>query len=106
MPANPANLQRIFSSPAEITKRVDEALVKGLTKQFPIESRNYRVEVSNVRPEHTEVTNADEKEAILRSKSLTYPIKADVKLIDKNTGIVVDESKGCLLYTSPSPRDS
>ena len=65
MPANPANLQRIFSSPAEITKRVDEALVKGLTKQFPIESRNYRVEVSNVRPEHTEVTNADEKEAIL-----------------------------------------
>jgi DNA-directed RNA polymerase subunit beta len=100
MPANPLNLQRIFSSPAEITKRVDEALVNGLAKQFPIESRNYRVEISNVRPEHTEVTNADEKEAILRSKSLTYPIKADVKLIDKNTGLVVDESKGYNLMDS------
>jgi DNA-directed RNA polymerase subunit beta len=97
MPTNPSQLTRIFSSPEEIARNVDAVLSAGLERQFPVESRNYRVEVSNVRAEPKPFTNDDEKDAILRSKSLTYPIKADVKLIDKNTGNVVDESKGYTL---------
>lgn len=97
MPTNPEQLTRIFSSPEEIARSVDAVIAGGLERQFPIESRNYRVEVNNVRAEPKQFLNADEKDAILRSKSLTYPVKADVKLIDKNTSKVVDEHKGFTL---------
>ena len=97
MPTNPSTLTRIFSSPDEIARSVDNVLSEGLTKQFPVESRNYRVEVTNVHAEPKHLTNADEKDAILRSKSLTYPVKGDVKLIEKATGKVLDESKNFTL---------
>lgn len=97
MPTNPAQLTRIFSSPEEISRKVDTVLSAGLSRQFPIDSKHYRLEVSNVKAEPKPFTNQDEKEAILKSKSLTYPIKADMTLIDKATGKVVDEAKNFTL---------
>lgn len=84
-------LTRIFSSPAEINNKVDQVLIHGLTTQFPIEGKKYRLEIENVRAERKYYTHDDEKSAILESRSLTYPIKADLKLIDKETGKVVDK---------------
>ena len=93
MPTSAENLTRIFSSPDEISKKIDISLVEGLAKQFPVEGRHFRLELSNVRAEPKDFTHTDEKNAILRSKSLTYPIKGDLRLIDKQSGKVVDESK-------------
>lgn len=100
MPTPAENLTRIFSSPEEISRKVDESLVNGLAQQFPVEGRHFRLEISNVRSEPKIFDHADEKEAILRSKSLTYPIKGDLRLIDKQTGKVVDESKDFSLMDS------
>ena len=83
----------IFSSPVRINDKVDEVLVKGLLSQFPVEGKNFRLEISNVRAERKNYTHEDEKRAILESKSLNYPIKGDLKLVDKITGKVLDESK-------------
>jgi DNA-directed RNA polymerase subunit beta len=94
MPTSPNQLTRIFSSPEEIGRKVDAVLADGLSKQFPLESRHYRLEVTNVHAEPKEFTSQDEKDAILKSKSLTYPLKADLRLIDKETGKAVDEVKG------------
>jgi DNA-directed RNA polymerase subunit beta len=90
MPANLQTLTNIFSSPADIASKVDATLTAGLEKQFPVEGKHYRLEISNVRAEPKNFSSTDEKDAILKSKSLTYPIKADLKLIDKATGKVVD----------------
>lgn len=87
------HLTAIFSSPAQINQGVDRVLIQGLSSQFPVEGKNYRLELENVRAERKTYTHADEKDAILRSKSLTYPIKADLKLVDKSTGEVVDRHK-------------
>lgn len=84
-------LTRIFSSPVEIGHKVDISLIKGLQEQFPIEGRHFRLEASNFRAERKPYSHDDEKKAILESRSLTYPIKADLKLIDKLTGKTVDK---------------
>lgn len=84
------DLTPIFSSPKKINDDVDKALVESLTKSFPIENKNYVLQVSNVVAHRKEFDHADEKEAILKSKSLTYPIKGDLSLISKVTGKVVD----------------
>lgn len=93
-------LTRIFSSPADMNNKVDAALISGLTTQFPVEGRNYILTAENFRAERKDYTHEDEKKAILESRSLTYPIKADLKLIDKATGRVVDEQPGFSLMDS------
>ncbi len=87
-------LIRIFSSPEEVTAKVNHVISNGLLKQFPVEGKHFRLEVTNIRAEPKQFSRQDEKEAILRSKSLTYPIKGDVKLIDKTTNAVVDQASG------------
>lgn len=93
MPTPANNLQLIFSSPKDLNVRVDNSLMQGILSQFPIEGKNYILTLSDLRAEPKEFTHADEKDAILKSKSLSYPIRGHLKLIDKATGKVIDENK-------------
>lgn len=86
-------LSHIFTSPEDISNKSDAALMAGIAKQFPIETKDLRLEVSNMFVDKKTFTKQDEKDAILRSKSLTYPIRGDLTLIDKKTGKVVDTEK-------------
>lgn len=86
-----AQLTNIFSSPEEIGHKVDAALISGLLTQFPIEGKHFRLEVSNLRPDRKDYTHEDEKKAVLERKSLTYPIRGDLRLVDKMSGQVLDE---------------
>jgi DNA-directed RNA polymerase subunit beta len=93
MTVDPKSLTPIFSSPVNINNKVDEVLIRGLATQFPVEGKRYRLEAHNLRAERKIYSHDDEKKAILESKSLTYPIKGDLRLIDKETGKIVDEAK-------------
>lgn len=93
MPKTASELIPIYSSPDEISGRTDDAMIEGLKKTFPIEDRNYRLEVSDVRVDKKHYDHADEKEAILKNKSLTYPVKGTLTMIDKKTGEIVDTAK-------------
>jgi len=100
MPTSAESLTRIFSSPDEVSERVDSALIHGLKNQFPIEGKQFRLEIDNVRAERNPIGHGDEKKAILESRSLTYPIKADLKLVDKLTGKVLDTHQDFTLMDS------
>lgn len=100
MPAATPNLHPIFSSNAEVSRKTDAALVNGIASQFPIEGKHYRLVAENIHAEPKAFSLDDEKEAILKQKSLTYPIKGDLKLIDKSTGKVVSEQKDFSLMDS------
>ncbi len=86
-------LTPIFSSPRKIQADADQALVDSLSKTFPIENKHYILQVNNIKVHPVEYDHFDEKNAILKSKSLTYPIKGDLELISKTTGKVVDQQK-------------
>ena len=85
-----SQLTPIFSSPKDINSAADQALVDSLLKAFPIENKNYVLQLSNVQIHKKTFDHVDEKEAILKSKSLTYPIKGDITLVSKVSGKVVD----------------
>ncbi len=100
MPKQAHELQRIFASPKEVNDHVDDALVAGISSQFPVETKNYVLSVSDIKVDRKKFTPDDEKEAILKSKSLTYPIKGTLTLTSKATGKVVDVQKDFSLMDS------
>lgn len=93
MPKKASELIPIFSSPGEVSDKTDQAMINGITSTFPIEDKNYRIEVSEAYVDKKYFDHEDEKEAILRGRSLTYPVKGTVKMYDKNTGDLVDTVK-------------
>lgn len=90
-------LYPIFSNPKHINEQTDTEFVKGIVSQFPIENGKFRIELSNVFVDKKDPKSYDEKDAILRSKSLTYPIRGDISMVDKESGKVVDVKKAASL---------
>jgi DNA-directed RNA polymerase beta subunit len=86
-------LTPIYSSPRKINDDADQALVESLIKTFPIEGKNYVLKLDNVQAHPRHFSKTDEKDAILKSKSLVYPIKGDISLFSKATGKMVDHVK-------------
>lgn len=91
---------RIFSDPLSINQKADQALVKGLLSQFPMQNKQYELHLSDVRVDRKEFDQRDEKDAILKSKSLTYPIQGTLTLVSKGTGKVVDKEENFPLMDS------
>lgn len=93
MPTNKNLLTPIFSSPEKINDTADDVLVKSLLGMFPVENKNYIISLANVHTERKIFDKTDEKDAILRSKSMTYPIRGDLSMFSKTTGKLVDFEK-------------
>jgi DNA-directed RNA polymerase beta subunit len=83
-------LTSIFTSPQKMNEEADSALMAGIKSQFPIENKDYKLELRNISVAKKEYDVNDEKDAILKSKSLTYLIRGDLVLIDKASGKVID----------------
>jgi DNA-directed RNA polymerase beta subunit len=90
----------IYSSPKKINEDADKALCESLSGAFPIANKSYELHISNVQAHKKDFSKVDEKDAILKSKSLVYPIKGDLTLISKATGAVVDHIKDFPLLDS------
>ena len=93
MPKKAEDLIPIFSSPMEVSDKTDKAMIDGITSTFPIEDKNYRIEAEDVHVDKKHFDHVDEKDAILRGKSLTYPVKGTLKMYDKESGDLVDTVK-------------
>lgn len=84
------NLMPIFTDPKDINDRTDRAMIDGIKSQFPIEGKRFTLEATDIHVVKKDYTHKDEKKAILSSSSLTYPVKANLRLIDKATGKTLD----------------
>ena len=98
-------LRSLFTSPDEVSDLTDKAMVEGITSQFPVIGRKYRIDVSDLSVQKKSYSHLDEKNAILSSSSLTYPIKGTATLTDITTGKVVDRvtnyNFGDTFYVTP-----
>lgn len=100
MPTSLNSVTPIYSSQEEINRQADLSLIAGITSQFPIENNKYSITVSDLKAYKKDYTLEDQKNAILQSRSLTYPIKGNLHLTDKATGKVVDTEKDFTLMDS------
>ena len=91
MPKSPEELTAIFSSPEEINHKADMAMLKGISNRFPVETDRFILELHNPYVDKKAFTHKEEKDAIMNTKSLTYPIRGSVVLRDKRTNEVIDK---------------
>ena len=91
MPKSPDQLVPIFSSPVDMNESTDQAMLDGIKRQFPIETGKYRLDVKDLYVDKKDFSHKHEKEAILKSGSLTYPVKGTLLLYDIASGELVDK---------------
>ncbi len=83
------------------SKEMVNAAVEGISHAFPVRGRHYTLEVDNVHGESRSVSEQEEKDAVINSKSILVPIKGDVKLVQNSTGKVVSEARDYPLAKCP-----
>ncbi len=76
---------------------------EAISAYFPFEGKRRKVEVSNVRVDDKLSSDdiAGQAEAKDREGTWGVPLKADIRLVDKISGKVIDEKKGAVLARLP-----
>lgn len=86
-----------------VTKRelIREKTVEGLKGLFPIIGKNTTLELSSVAVKPKEYSSNDQKDAIMRGRTLHEPIVGNLVLKDNKTGKVLDQQKNFTLLQLP-----
>tara|TARA_Y100000592_G_scaffold27891_1_gene44402 strand:+ start:18054 stop:24128 length:6075 start_codon:yes stop_codon:yes gene_type:complete len=84
-------------------KRIQDAIKKSIEAYFPIETKNRRLEISNVYIKDNLDSNdfPSQKDAKLNRRSWQTPIHADIKLINTETGKIVNQKKNIKIGSLP-----
>lgn len=75
---------------------IKKAIETGISKQFPIDGNKHRLVLNDVWIKDVDRDHADyakQREIKLNKKSWTIPAYADISLVDKNSGRVIDRAK-------------
>lgn len=84
---------RAFDDINTLRRQVHENVLQGLSSRFPIENERYRLELSDIQFAPKDFSIKEQKDAILRGRTLNNPVKGTWSLIDKSTGGVVDNTR-------------
>lgn len=75
-----------------------DSVKESVTKRFPIEDNNHRIELSDIKYEGpTNYTLEQQKQALLHDRKLGCSLTGTWKLIDKKTGKVLDTRRDAIL---------
>lgn len=67
--------------------------------RFPVENDRYRIELANVKYSGPDsYSKKEQKDALLKRKSITRPLQGTWRMIDKASGKVVDEQKHLIAH--------
>lgn len=90
---------RDFSDTKTTRKWLMDDTLASLGKRFPIEDKDYRLELSNIRPEGPQDFGmARQKNALMRDEQLRIPIKGTWKLTHKESGQILDEKDDTVMH--------
>jgi DNA-directed RNA polymerase subunit beta len=95
------NLQPIMSDALTRRNSIRDKTVKGLTTLFPIDARNYRLEVKNVYVDTKDYSSNQQKEALMRGRTLHEPVLGTLILKDKKTDKILSQEKDYTLAHLP-----
>jgi DNA-directed RNA polymerase beta subunit len=95
---NEKNISRGFMDYGAIRKNIFSSVLDGLSKQFPVENDRYLLELKDVAYNNQKAyTFKEQKRALVRRKSIAWPVHGTWQLTDKTTGKVVEKKRGKVL---------
>ena len=107
LPEPPVNVPEL----ADLTSIEDVASLRGsifsrvqaaAKARFPVENERYRIELTNLAYKGAKpFSKKTQKEALLQQKSLNWKMHGDWRMVDKESGQMVDERKGALVAHVP-----
>jgi DNA-directed RNA polymerase subunit beta len=92
-----AKYRKLNRPPEDTDKSVKNKIVDAVSSIFPIDGNFYRIEADNIKVSDSKSNIADVKKALINGSSVMSKIDADVKLIDKKTGKVVDSKRKTIM---------
>jgi len=84
-------IKPIFVTPAVKRKEIADKTLETIQKVFPFENDRYRLEVDDLAIEPGKANPAKIKEAVLKARTLSQPVRATLILRDKKTGKVIQK---------------
>jgi DNA-directed RNA polymerase subunit beta' len=106
--ATPAQGERLMSidthlTPDEAFETLKKNTVDSIQTHFPFEGRRHRVELTNIHVDDKLQVDDIQSQTDAKDKEGTWgvPVKADLRLVDKITGQVVDSKKNTVLARLP-----
>lgn len=91
----------IITDPSNIRTAIFEQVMEGVKSKFPIESKRYIAELTNIYYKHNPVSYAKQREVIMSKGNISEGIFVDVTLYDKNTHKKLGEVKDHRLMNLP-----
>lgn len=89
---------RAFDDTKKTRSLVYNNALDAVKKSFPVEDDLHKIELVSARwSGPTEFTYAQQKQALMNSRSLRTPLTGKIRLIDKATGSVLDEKEEVLM---------
>lgn len=97
----PENLQPLMADAASRRDRIREKTVRGLEGIFPIVGRSTTLEAKNVKVKTKDYSSNNQKDAIMRGRTLHEPVTGTLVLRDNKTGEVLEEKSNHTLAHLP-----
>ena len=88
---------RDFSDTATARNWLYEDTASALENKFPIEDDTHRLELHNVKIEPKSYSLKQQKDALLNNRQLRVPVRGQWRLVDKESGVVLDEREDTVL---------
>jgi len=88
-----SEFRRLTRPPEETDKAVKDKVKEAIGSIFPIDGNFYKIDASDIKVENSDSNLSDVKKALVDGSSVMSRVTANVKLIDKNTGKVIDSKK-------------
>ena len=76
---------------SKVREHLENKIKTSLEKSFPLDYGGVRLELKNVKYDSTPISLKDQKEARLKDKFLSKPIKGDLYLYDSSTNRLLDK---------------
>lgn len=91
-------LHTLFTDADSRRQRIRDHVMEGIEDTFPLDGKHFRIELDKFHIKPEKFSPSQQKKALLEKSTMVEPIKGTLRLIDKETGETVQESKRTLAH--------
>ena len=96
--ADDKRLHTLFTDANTRRKRIREHIIEGIEKTFPMEGKNFSLELAEFKVKPVVFSPSQQKKALLEKRTLVEPLRGTLHLVDNKTGKIVNKSTRTLAH--------